>query len=114
MKTLIGERNGLPFFINPDDLLRIDGNRSAERIIEIAVALQKAGINGICVQCVQYSDDRFVVSLDLLQGSLGEYLMNFFADYAREQKKIFSVDAALVIAEEFKKQESEGRDERHN
>lgn len=98
MRTLIGEKNGLPFLISPDELLCIDGNRCAERIIEIAAALQQAGIDGIRLQCIKVDEDLSVISLNLLQNSMGGRLVALFADYARKHKKIFSVEVALDIA----------------
>ena len=108
MSLILYSENGMPGLINSDDLPSTDGNPGAERFIEIAAALEREGIEGVCVQCIPVDGGRFVITLNLLHGSLGEYVMESFAVHARKHKKIFSVDAALVIAEKFWKQESEG------
>jgi hypothetical protein len=111
MSILMCVKDDLPCLIDTADLPSSDGNPCFERLIEIAATLEQKGYEGIHVQCAPVDGGRFVISLNLLQGSLGEYVMQFFADYALTQKKIFSVDAALVIAAEFRKQESESSHE---
>jgi len=108
MSLLMIQNNGMPYLIDSDDLPSSDGNQCCERLIEIAVALEQAGYEGVRVQCTPVDGGRFVISTSCLQSSLGEYVMEFFADYALTHKKLFSVDAALVIAAEFRKQESKG------
>ena len=106
------QKDGLPCLLDADDLPSSDGNPCYKRLIEIAVALERAGYEGVCVQCTPITGGRSVITTNLLRGSLGEYVMAFFADYACKHKKIFSVDAALVIAEEFKKQDGGGCNEK--
>lgn len=114
MSLIFFSDHGFPSLVNSDCLPCIDGNPCAERLVEIAAALERDGFAGVRVQCTQIGDGRFILALNLLQNSLGEYVMEFFADFARKHKKIFSVEAALVIAKEFRKQESGERNERHN
>ena len=104
MSILMCSDNGLPYQVDTNVLPSTDGNPCAERLIEIAAALEREGVEGVRVQSTPIGGELSVITTSLLHGSLGEYVMGFFADYALTHKKIFSVDAALVIAEEFKKQ----------
>lgn len=114
MSLIFFSDHGFPGLVDSDCLPCIDGNPCAERLVEIAAALEREGFAGVRVQYAQIGDGRFILTLNLLQNSLGEYVMEFFSDFALKQKKIFSVEAALVIAKEFRKQESGARNERHN
>lgn len=87
-------------------LLSIDGNPCAERLIVIAKAFERAGVEGVRVQCSPIVDGRFVITLSTLKHSLGADLLEFFADYAREHKKIFSVEIALQIAKQVRENEA--------
>lgn len=107
MTLIMYSENGMPGLINSDDLPCTDGNPCAERLIEIATALERAGFEGVRVRCTPIGNEHSVITTSLLQNSFGARLMEFFADYARKQKIIFSLDAALVIAEEFRKHERE-------
>lgn len=107
MSLILYSENGMPGFVGSDDLPSSDGNPCYERLIEIAVALERAGFEGVRVRCTPIGSEHSVITTSLLQNSFGARLMEFFADYARKQKIIFSLDAALVIAEEFRKHERE-------
>jgi len=98
MSLILFSANGMPGLINSDDLPSIDDNRCAARLIEIASALEREGVEGIHVQCIPVEGGRFVHALNLLAGSFGERIIEFFADHARKHKRIFSVNAALQIA----------------
>lgn len=92
--------------IDSDALPSSDGNPCAERLMEIAATLDRVGIEGVRVRCAPVDGDRFVITLDLLNGSLGERLIAFFAEYARKHKTIFSVKAALKIASAIRAHEA--------
>lgn len=98
MSLVFYSDHGLPGIVDSDCLPSIDGNRCAARLIEIASALEREGVEGIHVQCVTVEGGRLVHALNLLAGSFGERVIEFFADHARKHKKIFSVEAALQIA----------------
>ena len=107
MTTLLfSAADGMPELINSDKLPRIDDDGCAARILEIAAAFERAGIEGVRVQCVPVADGRFVILLNLLQDSFGKRLVEFFAEYARKHKKIFSVEIALQIAAAIQKREA--------
>lgn len=105
MTLIMYSENGMPGLINSDDLPCTDGNPCAERLIEIAAALERAGFEGVRVRYAPVGNEHSVITTSLLQNSFGARLMGFFADYARKQKIIFSVDVALQIASAI--QESE-------
>lgn len=105
MTLIMYSENGIPSFVDSDDLPSSDGNPCFERLIEIAAAFQREGIEGVRVQCTPVDGGRFVITTSFLHGSLGADLLEFFANYARENKKIFSVDAALVIAKQVQENE---------
>lgn len=109
MSLLFFTKDDLPFLVDSDELPKFEDNKCAQRIFEIAVALEQKGFEGIRVQCIPIEGGRFLYSLNLLQGSWGEYILECFADYARKYKKIFSVEVALQIAKEI--QEAEVRNE---
>ena len=106
MTLIMFSENGLPGIVDSDDLPSSDGNPCYERLIEIAAAFQREGIEGVRVQCVPVDGGRFVITLNTLKHSLGADLLEFFANYAREHKKIFSVDLALVIAKQIQEKEA--------
>ena len=98
MSLLMINQHGLPHLVDSDDLLSIDDHRAVKRILEIAAALEREGYEGIRVQCIPIENGRYVYSLNVFHGSIGERLIEFFADYARDKKIIFSVEVALHIA----------------
>lgn len=106
MSLILYSENGMPGLVDSDCLPCIDGNKCAERLIEIAAALEREDIEGVRVQCVPVDGGRFVITLNTLKHSLGADLLEFFANYAREHKKIFSVEIALQIAKQVQENEA--------
>lgn len=107
MSLILCSENGMPGFVDSDDLPCTDGNPCYERLIEIAVALERAGFEGVRVRCTPIGSEHSVITTSLLQNSFGARLMEFFADYARKQKIIFSVDTALQIASAIQESEAQ-------
>lgn len=106
MSLILYSENGMPGLVDSDDLPSSDGNPCAERLIEIAAAFEREGIEGVLVQCIPVEDGRFVHALNFLSGSLGERLVEFFFHHARKHKKIFSVGVALQIAKRIQEVEA--------
>ncbi|MGC2457662.1 MAG: hypothetical protein WA435_06680 [Gallionellaceae bacterium] len=113
MSLLICQENGFPYLIDSNDLPRTEDSKLLERITEIAVAFERAGIDdGIHVQCIQVEYGRFVHAVNTFDGSFGAILLMHLVDRMIAQNKLYSVKAALHFAKAT--QEYEARHEQVN
>lgn len=109
MSLVFYSDHGMPGIVDSNDLHSVDGNRCAERLLEIASALEREGFEGVRVQCVPVEKGRFVHAVNTLDGSIGARLLKFIVDLMLTRKKLYSVDAALQIAKRI--QEVEAKNE---
>ncbi len=112
MSILFCQKNGFPFLVDSDNLPRTEENKSLERFMQIAVALDREGFNGIRVTESRTKEGRYVQFAERLEGSLGAAIFDHLVDYSHKRKSIPTVEAALIIANSIR--EFEDREISHD
>jgi hypothetical protein len=96
---------GLPITFNSDSVPSLDGNPRGEHLIKIAIALEQEGIDGVHVEYIK-EKDRVVLMLHLAQDSLGQRLLDVFADWLQKSNQVPTVELAIQMAKYVQKMEA--------
>lgn len=96
---------GVPFIFNSNSIPSLDGNPRGEHLIKIAIALEQEGIDGVRVEYIK-EKDRVVLMLHLAQDSLGQRLLDVFADWLQNSNQVPTVELAIQMAKYVQEMEA--------
>ncbi len=107
MSILFCQKNGFPFLVDSDNLPKIEEDKALERLMQIAIALDRDGYEGLRVQEYRCPDGRFIQSLECKAGALGQRIFEHILDFSRKRKSIPTVEFALRFARTAKEIEAQ-------